>query len=105
MYAVLIRTGETWRRAVISEFEWKQLEQLREHLNQRHAERIAPVVKNVSRSRISSNVRNEQPRGKPRGIKTKDKAKVYAPRGRELDPERFEFLHTLGQKQPRLRAF
>lgn len=57
MYASLIRASETWRRVVISEFELKQLVQLREHLNERHAERTAPVVKNASRSRISSNGR------------------------------------------------
>ena len=57
MYAALIRASETWRRVVISEFELKQLEQLREHLNKRHAERTAPVVKSASRPRISSNVR------------------------------------------------
>ena len=57
MYAALIRASETWRRVVISEFELKQLEQLREHLEQRHAERVAPIVKNASRSRVSSNQR------------------------------------------------
>ena len=57
MYAALIRASETWRRVVISEFELKQLEQLREHLDRRHAERISPVVKTASRSRISSNQR------------------------------------------------
>lgn len=57
MYASLIRASETWRRVVISEFELKQLVQLREHLNQRHVERTAPVVKHASRSRISSNIR------------------------------------------------
>ena len=56
MYASLIRASETWRRVVISEFELKQLEQLREHLSGRHAERVAPIVKNASRS-ISSNRR------------------------------------------------
>ena len=54
MYAALIRASETWKRIVITEFELRQLEQLREHLNQRHAERTAPVVKRASRSRISS---------------------------------------------------
>jgi len=56
MYASLIRASETWRRVVISEFELKQLEQLREHLSGRHAERVAPIVKNASRL-ISSNRR------------------------------------------------
>jgi transposase-like protein len=56
MYASLIRASDTWRRVVISEFELRQLEQLREHLDRRHAERVAPIVKNASRS-ISSNRR------------------------------------------------
>jgi 2-polyprenyl-3-methyl-5-hydroxy-6-metoxy-1,4-benzoquinol methylase len=41
----------------ITELELKQLERLRELLNERHAERTAPVVKSVSRSRISSDSR------------------------------------------------
>jgi transposase-like protein len=57
MYAALIRASETWRRVVISEFELKQLTQLREHLERRHDERVAPIVKNASRSRISSTQR------------------------------------------------
>jgi len=54
MYAALIRASETWKRIVISEFELKQLESLREHLNRVHAERTTPAVKSTSRSRISS---------------------------------------------------
>ena len=54
MYAALIRASDSWRRVVITEFEVKQLDQLREHLNRSHAERNAPIVKNASRSRISS---------------------------------------------------
>jgi transposase-like protein len=57
MYAALIRASETWKRIVITEFELRQLEQLREHLNERHVERTAPVVKSASRSRISSKAR------------------------------------------------
>lgn len=57
MYASLIRASETWKRIVITEFEIRQLEQLREHLNERHVERTAPVVKSASRSRVSSKVR------------------------------------------------
>jgi putative transposase len=57
MYAALIRASDTWRRVVITEFELKQLAQLREHLEQRHDERVAPIVKNASRSRISSTQR------------------------------------------------
>jgi transposase-like protein len=54
MYAALVRAAETWKRVVISEFELKQLEDLRDHLNRRHAERTAPAVTSASRSRISS---------------------------------------------------
>jgi putative transposase len=57
MYAALIRASDTWRRVVISEFELKQLAQLREHLERRHDERVAPIAKNASRSRISSTQR------------------------------------------------
>jgi putative transposase len=57
MYAALIRASDTWRRVVITEFELKQLAQLREHLERRRDERVAPIVKNASRSRISSTQR------------------------------------------------
>ena len=57
MYAALIRASETWKRIVISEFELKQLESLREHSNRVHAERTAPAKLSASRSRISSNAR------------------------------------------------
>jgi putative transposase len=57
MYAALIRASDTWRRVVISEFELKQLAQLREHLERRHDERVAPIAKNASRSRVSSTQR------------------------------------------------
>jgi putative transposase len=54
MYAALIRASETWWRVVISEFELKQLEQLREHLNTRHAERTAPAVKRAGRAVLNT---------------------------------------------------
>ena len=57
MYAVLIRAAETWKPIVISEFELRQLESLREPLHRVHAERTAPVKLSASRSRISSNGR------------------------------------------------
>ena len=57
MYASLIRASETWKRVVITEFELRQLEQLREHLNERHVERTAPAVKSASRSQIPSKAR------------------------------------------------
>jgi hypothetical protein len=34
MYASLIRASETWKRIVITDFELRQLQQLREHLNE-----------------------------------------------------------------------
>jgi putative transposase len=54
MYAALIRASQTWKNIVITELEIRQLERLRELLNERHVERTAPVVKSASRSRISS---------------------------------------------------
>lgn len=58
MYAALIRASDNWKKIVITEFELQQLEHLREHLNHRHAERTASVVKvPASRSRISSTLR------------------------------------------------
>jgi transposase-like protein len=57
MYAALIRASETWKNIVITELELKQLERLRELLNERHVERTAPAVKSASRSRISSKAR------------------------------------------------
>ena len=57
IYAALIRASDSWPRVVISEFEVKQLAQLREHLERPHDERVAPIVKNASRSRISSTQR------------------------------------------------
>ncbi|MFN3564505.1 MAG: transposase [Burkholderiaceae bacterium] len=57
MYAALIRASQTWKNIVMTQFELRQLEQLREHLNERHVERTAPAVKSAPRSRISSNQR------------------------------------------------
>ena len=48
MYAALIRASESWRRLVISEFELRQLEQLRQELNRDHDARHAPVVNRAS---------------------------------------------------------
>jgi transposase-like protein len=54
MYAALIRASQGWRRLVISEFELRQLIQLREELNRRHDARHAPAVKRASHPKISS---------------------------------------------------
>ena len=54
MYAALIRASQTWQRMVISEFELKQIEELRSELDAAHRERIAPAVSTASRPKISS---------------------------------------------------
>lgn len=54
MYAALIRASHTWRRVLISEFELKQLEALREELDIEYRARMQPATKPASRSRISS---------------------------------------------------
>jgi transposase-like protein len=53
MYASLIRASEMRKRIVITEFEPRELEQLREHLNERHVERTTPAVKSASCSQVS----------------------------------------------------
>jgi putative transposase len=57
MYAALIRASQTWRRVLISEFELKQLEALREELDTEYRARMQPATKPASRSRISSKQR------------------------------------------------
>lgn len=53
MYAALIRAGQTWKNTIITQFDFRQLEQFRERLNERHVERTASAVKSASRSRVS----------------------------------------------------
>jgi transposase-like protein len=53
MYAALIRASQTWRRLVISEFELRQLEELREELNEEYRARNASMT-NASRPSIYS---------------------------------------------------
>lgn len=55
MYAALVRAAQTWRRVVLSEFELRQLETLREELDAEYSARNALMMKPASRSRISSN--------------------------------------------------
>jgi putative transposase len=57
MYAALIRASQTWRRVLISEFELKQLQALREELEVEYRARMQSAMKPASRSRISSNQR------------------------------------------------
>ena len=54
MYAALIRASQTWRRVVISEFELKQIEELRNELEKEFKERTASAVQNASHQRIYS---------------------------------------------------
>jgi transposase-like protein len=54
MYAALIRASQSWRRIVISEFELKQIEELRAEIDREFKERTASAVQSASRQRIYS---------------------------------------------------
>jgi putative transposase len=54
MYAALIRASQKWRRVVISEFELKQIEELRNELNEEFKQRTASAVQSASPQRIYS---------------------------------------------------
>lgn len=54
MYAALIRASQTWRRILISEFEIKQIEELRSELDETFKQCTASVVQPASHQRISS---------------------------------------------------
>jgi putative transposase len=51
MYASLIRASQTWRGVMITEFERKQLETLREELNMKFEKRYPTPIQPASRSR------------------------------------------------------
>ena len=55
MYAALIRASQTWRKVVISEFELKQIEELRNALDKEFKERNVSNVQQASHQRIYSN--------------------------------------------------
>jgi hypothetical protein len=57
MYAALIRASQTWRRVVISEFELKQIEELKNDLDSELTQRTASAVPHASRPRIYSKER------------------------------------------------
>lgn len=57
MYAALIRASQTWRRLVISEFELKQIEELKSELDSEFKQRTAHAVSSASRPRIYSKER------------------------------------------------
>jgi hypothetical protein len=54
MYAALIRASQTWKRIVISEFELKQIEELRSELAREFKERTTTIVPSASHQRIYS---------------------------------------------------
>ena len=54
MYAALMRARQGWRNVVITSFEVKQIQSLRDHLNHEFEQRHASPLKSASRSRIHS---------------------------------------------------
>jgi len=54
MYAALMRARQGWRNVIVTPFEFKQIEMLREQLKTEFDQRQAPPVKSASRSRIHS---------------------------------------------------
>lgn len=54
MYAALIRASQSWRRVVISEFELRQIEELKTQLDGECKQRTAATVSSASRQRIDS---------------------------------------------------
>jgi transposase-like protein len=51
MYAALIRASDSWRGVKVTEFETRQLQALREDLQNAHAQRVSPVVQVSTKSR------------------------------------------------------
>jgi putative transposase len=54
MYAVLMRARQGWRNAIVTPFEVKQIETLRDHLRNEFEQRHAPPLKSIFRSRSHS---------------------------------------------------
>ena len=54
MYAALMRARQGWRNVIVTPFEMKQIETLREQLRNEFEQRHAPPAKCASRSRIHS---------------------------------------------------
>jgi putative transposase len=54
MYGALIRAAQTWQRIVISEFELKQIEELRIELDAQFSQRTEPVKTSASQRHLSS---------------------------------------------------
>ena len=54
MYAALMRARQGWRNVVITPFEIKQIQTLRDHLRNEFEQRHASPLKSASGSRIHS---------------------------------------------------
>ncbi len=54
MYAALLRASKTWQRVVISEFELRQIEDLRNELDEEFKQRSTSSANTASRRRIYS---------------------------------------------------
>jgi transposase-like protein len=54
MYAALLRASKTWQRVVVSEFELRQIEDLRNELDEEFKQRSTSAVTTASRRRIYS---------------------------------------------------
>jgi transposase-like protein len=54
MYAALMRARQGWRNVIITPFEVKQIQTLRDHLRDQFEQRHASPLKSASRSRIHS---------------------------------------------------
>ena len=54
MFAALTRASQSWRCLFISEFELKQIDELRTELQTEFRQRTAPALPNASRNRFSS---------------------------------------------------
>jgi len=60
MYAALIRASEQWRRITISQFEGRQLQTIRQELDDAHRRRHAPAVKDTARKSLSGFSSNQR---------------------------------------------
>ena len=54
MFAALMRSRQGWRKVIVTTFEVKQIETLRDQLRNEFEQRHAPPVKSASPSRIHS---------------------------------------------------
>lgn len=54
MFAALMRARQGWRNVIVTSFEVKQINALRDHLRNEFEQRHAPPLKSTSRSRIHS---------------------------------------------------